>query len=144
MSEKLSERPIREEKIKRLKEKILAEIEEEHERLRFWMSEDSKHFDDYVEQYYQLAQLKNYIASEHTLWCYEVMDEKEDYVVYQVTERDLDIWLQDDYNFAMSFMVRICDSPWALFDVLNDGYFGYHFTNLFDRIAYDEKIRRDE
>lgn len=139
MSEKLSERPIREEKIKRLKEKILAEIEEEYERLRFWMSEDSEHFDDYVEQYYQLAQLKNYITSEYALWCYEAMYEKDDYVVYQVSEKTLDIWLQDDYNFVIAFMIEVQDRPWALFEMLNDRYFGYQFTNIFAEIAYDKK-----
>lgn len=143
MSEKLSERPIREEKIKRLKEKILVEIEEEYERLRFWMSEDSEHFDNYVEQYYQLAQLKNYITAEHTFWNYEAMYEKDDYVVYQVSEKTLDIWLQDDYNFVIAFMIEVQDRPWALFKMLNDRYFGYQFTNIFAEIAYDKK-RRDE
>lgn len=142
MSEKLSERPIREEKIKRLKEKILAEIKEEHELLRFWMSKDSENFDYYVERYYQIAQLKNYIMDEYTFWSYEAMDEEYDYVVYQVSEKTLDIWLQDDYNFAIAFMIEAQDNSWALFRMLNDRYFGYQFTNICDEIAYD--IKRGE
>ena len=139
MSEKLSERPIREEKINRLKTKILAEIEEEHELLKFWMSKDSEHFDYYIEQYYQLVQLKNYIIAENTFWTCEAIYEKEDCVVYQVPDKTLDIWLQNDYTFVSHFMVRISDNPWALFEMLNDHYFGYHFTNILDMIIYDER-----
>lgn len=139
MSEKLSERPIRAEKIKRLKAKILAEIEEEHELLKLGMSEDSEHFDEYVECYYQLTQLKNYIASEHAFWTYEAMYEDNDCVIYQITDKTLDIWLQDDYNFVHSFIVKIYGNPWALFEMLNDRYFGYQFTNLLDIIIYDER-----
>ena len=139
MSEKLSEQPVRAKKIERLKAKILAEIEEEHEYLKLGMSEDSKHFDDYVEKYYQLAQLKNYITADNTFWTCEAMYEKEDCVVYQVSDKTLDIWLQDDYNFVHSFMVKIYDRPWALFKMLNDGYFGYQFTNLLDIIIYDDR-----
>jgi hypothetical protein len=125
-----------------LKEKILAEIKEEHELLRFWMSKDSENFDCYVERYYQIAQLKNYIMEEYTFWSYEAMDEEYDYVVYQVSEKTLDIWLQDDYNFVIAFMIEAQDNSWALFGMLNDRYFGYQFTNIFDEIAYD--IKRGE
>lgn len=137
--DKLSERPIREEKVKRLKSKILAEIEEEQAYLKFAMSEYEDHFDEFLEQYYQLMQLKNYIMAEHSFWNYEASSEKDDYIVYQITEKTLDIWLQDDYNFARAFMLRVYDNPWELFDMLNDRYFGYHFTNIFDIIVYDKK-----
>ena len=137
--EKLSERPIREEKVKRLKSKILAEIEEEQAYLKFAMSEYKDHFDAFLEQYYQLMQLKNYIMTEHSFFDYEALSEKDDYIIYQITEKTLDIWLQDDYNFARDFMLRVYDNPWALFDMLNDRYFGYQFTNIFDIIVYDKE-----
>ena len=141
--EKLSERPIREEKVKRLKSKILAEIEEEQAYLKFVMSEYKDQFDEFLAQYYQLMQLKNYIMTEHSFFDYEASSEKEDYIIYKINEKTLDIWLQDHYHFITAFLSRVYDNPWALFDMLNDRYFGYHFTNIFDEIAYDMKKEKD-
>jgi hypothetical protein len=142
MSEKLSERPIREEKVNRLKTKILAEIEEEHGYLKYLMLDDDDYFDEHLEQYYQLTQLKYYIQAEDTFFAYEMMSEVHDCIVYQISDEDLNIWLQDDYNFVHSFLTEMFDNPWSLFKRLNDEYFGYHFTNFFEKMAYEEKIKR--
>ena len=140
MSEKLSERPIREDKVKRLKAKILAEIAQEQEMVKQFMSEDNDAlFDKNIEMYYWLTKLKEYIEVEHAFWGYEAMSEADDCIIYQVPERDLDIWLQDHYNFTLNFMLAVADRPWALFDMLNDHYFGYHFTNLIEIMAYEDK-----
>lgn len=145
MSEKLSGRPIREEKVSKLKIKILAEIEKEHNYLKCLMFDDDDYFDEHLEQYYQLTQLKYYIQAEDTFFCYEMMSDVHDCIVYQISDQDLNIWLQDDYSFVHSFLTEMFDNPWNLFKRLNDKYFGYHFTNFFEKIAYEEKIkRRDE
>ena len=145
MSEKLSERPIRAEKVSKLKTKILAEIEKEHNYLKCLMLDEGDHFDEHIEQYYQLTQLKYYIQAEDTFFGYEMMSEVHDCIVYQISDEDLNIWLQDDYNFARSFLAEMLYHPCGLFVRLNDKYFGYHFTNFFEKMAYEEKIkRRDE
>lgn len=142
MSEKLSERPIRAEKVSRLKTKILAEIEKEHDHIKHLMLDEDDYFDEHLEQYYQLTQLKYYIQAEDTFFGYEMMSDVHDCIVYQISDEDLNIWLQDNYNFVHSFLVEMLDNPWNLFKRLNDRYFGYQFTNFFEKMAYEEKIKR--
>ena len=125
-------------------EVFTSELEQAY--LKFAMSEYEDDFDKFLAQYYQLMQLKNYIMTEYSFWNYEASSKKEDYIIYKIDEKTLDIWLQDHYNFVTAFLLRVHDNPWALFDMLNDRYFGYHFTNIFDEIAYDmkkEKLTND-
>ena len=142
MSEKLSERPLREEKVNILKTKIIAEIEKACGSLKYLMFDDDGCFDEYLEQYYQLIQLKCYIQSEDTFLGYTMMSEAHDCIVYWISDEDLNIWLQDDYHFANYFLIGMENQPWSLFEKLNDKYFGYHFTNFFEKMAYEKKIKR--
>ncbi len=144
MSEKLSERPIREEKVNRLKTKILAEIEKEHEYLKYLMLDDDDYFDEHLEQYYQLTQLKYYIQAEDTFLGYTMMSKTHDCIVYCISDEDLNIWLQDDYRFVNYFLIEMSNQPWSLFEKLNDKYFGYHFTNFFEKMSYEDKLKRRE
>ena len=144
MSEKLSERPLREEKVSRLKSKIIAEIERTCDNLKYLMFDDDGYFDEYLEQYYQLTQLKKYIQAENTFFGYTMMSEIHDCIIYWISYEDLNIWLQDDYHFANYFLIEMSNQPWSLFEKLNDKYFGYHFTNFFEKMAYEDKLKRSE
>lgn len=141
MSENKSEKPIREDKIKRLKEKVLAEIANElkliKRDMRSYMSND-KAFDFLVKQSFTLLNLREFIESEYAFQSCEA--EYEDVVVYTVSSKDLDIWLQDDYSFTHNFLIRAEDCGYDVFSLLNNNYFGYNFTTIFDTILYDKRL----
>ena len=149
MYEKISEIPIREEKIKKLKEKILADIDKHLERnrqdMKILLTNNENIMQDWdfiVTQEFTLLRLKDFIKNEYTFWSIEARYEEEDIIVYQVSDRDINIWLQDDYRFVNSFLDKMelegyCD----VYQILNYRYFGYEFTDIFDEIKYDEKMK---
>ena len=150
MYEKISEIPIREEKIKRLKEKILADIDKHLERNRQYMKiflinneNIIKDWDYIISQEFTLLRLKDFIKNEYTFWSIEARYEEEDIIAYQVSDRYINIWLQDDYDFVNSFLSKIepegyCD----VYQILNDRYFGYEFTSIFESALYDKKMEK--
>ena len=149
MYEKISEIPIREEKIKKLKEKILADIDKHLERnrqdMKIFLTNNENIMQDWdfmISQEFTLLRLKDFIKNEYTFWSIEARYEEEDIIVYQVSDRDINIWLQDDYHFVNSFLDKMelegyCD----VYQILNDRYFGYEFTDIFDEIQYDERMK---
>ena len=149
MYEKISEIPIREEKIKKLKEKILAEIDKYLLRNRRYMkvyltdNEDViEDWDFMITQEFSLLRLKEYIENGNTFWSIEVRYEEEDIIVYQVSDRELNIWLQEDYNFVSNFLCKIEFEGFSgVYKILDDRYFGYEFTNIFDEILYDDRMK---
>ena len=76
MNEKISDKPIREDKIKRLKEKILTEITDElnfiKEGMRECLSND-KAFSFLVKRSFALLNLKEYIDSENVFQSFEAL-----------------------------------------------------------------------
>ena len=99
-------------------------------------------WDFIISQEFTLLRLKDFIKNEYTFWSIEARYEEEDIIVYQVSDRDINIWLQDDYRFVNSFLDKMelegyCD----VYQILNDRYFGYEFTDIFDEIKYDEKMK---
>lgn len=149
MYEKISEIPIREEKIRKLKEKILKEIDKYLERnrkdMKVYLVDDENEIEDWnfmVTQEFSLLRLKDYIEDGKTFWSFEARYNDKDIIIYQVSDRKLNIWLQEDYNFTSNFLCKIefegfCD----VFELLNDRYFGYEFTNIFDEIQYDDRMK---
>ena len=114
MYEKISEIPIREEKIKKLKEKILADIDKHLERnrqdMKIFLTNNENIMQDWdfmISQEFTLLRLKDFIKNEYTFWSIEARYEEEDIIVYQVSDRDINIWLQDDYHFVNSFLSKI-------------------------------------
>lgn len=147
MNEKISDKPIREDKIKRLKEKILTEITDElnfiKEEMRECLSND-KAFNFLVKRGFALLTLKEYIDSEYVFQSFEAIFPDEDIIIYKVSDRDLSIWLQDDYSLVHNFLYRAVDYEYDVFPLLNDRYFGYDFTNIFDVVLYEKKIKERE
>ena len=139
MNEKLSEKSIRAEKVAKLKEKILKEITDEQSEIKLLMDDCQNDFDMLVEKYYQLLQLKKYVEDDNSFCRCEAIHGDIDVIIYSVSSEEIDIWLQEDYNFVVCFMNKVREMPEAIFGMLNDDYFGYQFTNIFDKIAYDKK-----
>ena len=150
MNEKISDKPIREKKIKRLKEKILKEIEEELERGKGALTydltngiEDEYEFKYVIHMMHYLYKLREFVNWEHSFNMIYAEYYNFDIVIYAVSMREIDIWLQDDYNFVTQFLFNAnYDDNVIVEHMLNDEYLGINFTNIFDAIAYDEKYEK--
>ena len=149
MYEKISEIPIREVKIKKLKEKILEEIDKYLVRNRTDMKDYLVDNEDVIEdwdfmvtQEFSLLRLKEYIENDNTFWSFEARYNDKDIIIYKVSDRTLNIWLQEDYNFVSNFLYKIEFEGFSdVYEILNDRYFGYEFTNIFDEIQYDDRMK---
>lgn len=149
MYEKISEIPIREEKIKKLKEKILTEIDKylvrDREEMRIYLMENDTDIEDWnflIIREFSLLRLKEYIENDNSFWAFEGRCDYKDIITYQISDKKLNIWLQDDYNFTSNYLYKIefegfCD----VYEILNDRYFGYEFTNIFDEIQYNDRMK---
>ena len=131
MYEKISDEIIRIKKVKKLKRKILSEIDDLLSKYRNGLSENlsDRGFEFFVRRSFALLELKKYVETEYSFMSYEVKDYKNDIVVYIVSDKDLNVWLQEDYSFAISFLIQAEDVDYNVFQLLNDKYLGYNFTN---------------
>ena len=151
MNEKISEKPIREEKIKKLKEKIYSEIDNVTKRTRREMrallsdgidknEELKKDWDFLVTREFCLARLRDFIADNSAFQTIEAEYPDLNVVIYQVSDEYLNIWLRNDYNFALNFLGEIeYGKIFDVYEILNDRYFGYEFVSTFEAIIYREK-----
>ena len=152
MYEKISEIPIRQEKVRKLKEKILKEIDKylkmNREELEFYLTRNETNAEDWnymITEEFSLLRLKEYIENDRTFMSIIDRHDDKDIIIYAVPDRELNVWLQDDYSFTSNFLCKIqyegcCD----VYTMLNDRFFRSQFTNIFDKIFYDEKIKRKE
>lgn len=149
MYEKISEIPIREEKVRKLKERILVDIEKYLERnrqdMKIYLMNNENVIEDWdymISQEFTLLRLKDFIKDEHTFWATEARYEDRDIIVYQVSGKNLDIWSQDDYHFVNSFLSKMeFDGYCDVYQLLSDRYFGYEFTSIFESVLYDKKMK---
>ena len=144
MYEKISDEIVRREKIRKLKEKIILEIEK---RISNYKKELQSNIEDelfnyYIKGFFVLLELKQYLESDYCFMEYEAKYNDKDIVIYMVSDRDLDIWIQNDYSFVENYLLKAEEAGYNIFSILNDKYFGYNFTNIFDSILYDEKQRK--
>lgn len=70
---------------------------------------------------------------------YEAKYLDKDIVVYVVSEKTLNVWMQKDYNFIYNYLDKAEENEYNVFSLLNDKFFGYEFLNSFDYILYDER-----
>ena len=152
MNEKISEKPIREEKIEKLKEKIYSEIDDITKRTMREMlvllsdgidknEELKKDWDFLVTREFCLARLRDFISDNSAFQTIETEYPARDLVIYQVSDEYLNIWLQDDYNFALSFLSEIeFGKVYDVYEILNDRYFGYEFVSAFEAVKKKEKL----
>ena len=151
MSENISDKPIREEKVKRIKEKILKEIEEE---LELWQKdlkydltegiEDQEEYENTIETIYYLHKLREYIKWEHSFNKIYGTYPEYDAIIYAVPMREIDIWLQGDFNFTQHFLFNKEYDGTTLTTMLNDDYFGINFTSIIYKAKYTEKMKEME
>ena len=151
MNEKISNKPIREEKIRKLKEKICSEIEKISKRARKEMRQlllvdnTGEYFEEnwnfLIAREFCLERLREYISSDFAFQTIEAEYPAHDLVIYQVSNEYLNIWLQEDYDFALSFLNKIeFGEVYDVHEILNDRYFGYEFVSAFEAVIYREKL----
>lgn len=147
MYDKISDISIREEKVRRLKAKILTEIDEEFKRLqdetKIYLSSD-EFFNHLIKTSFVLLNLKEYIGKENTFMFCEAEYPDDDVIVYTVSDKNLEIWLQEDYSFVFNFLFKAEEYNFDVFPLLNERYFAYNFTNIFDSAAYETKMKQQK
>lgn len=132
--------PIRQAKVKALKERILTGIKEELEIIKTDMSENSledSFFERFLKQGFALLKLKDYVEKETAFMLCEEEYPEEDLVVYRVPEKYIDIWLQEDYNFVSKFLFEVEEDDFVCHK-LSDRYFAFYFMSVFELIVYDK------
>lgn len=148
--EKISEIPVREEKVKKLKEKILKEIEKEIERCKdgfvYYLTKDMDNdgFEFITETLHRLYKLRDYVN-----WEYSFMGEYERYydkdiIIYKINIDLINLWLEDDFSFINTFLFNIEHDDLTVEYILNDKYFGIDFTNIITWCLYKEKLKEDK
>lgn len=144
MYEKISDEIVRREKIRKLKEKIILEIEKRISNYKKGLQSniEDELFNYYIKEFFVLLELKQYLESDYCFMGYEAKYNDKDIVIYMVSDRNLGIWLQEDYSFVENYLLKAEEAGYNIFSILNDKYFGYNFTNIFDSILYDEKQRK--
>lgn len=147
--EKISEIPVREEKVKKLKEKILKEIGKEIERCKedliydLTQEMDEELFEMTIKIMHGIYELKKYVENKHSFMRYLYKYNDNDIIIYDVPMRNIDIWLQDDYSFIQRLISEIEDGL-IIETVLSDSYFGTEYISVFDLAIYNEKLEKNE
>lgn len=154
MHEKISDIPIREEKVKRLKEKISKEIERFSKDVKRNMNVClNNKGDDCLAEWkilifleYSLIKLKEFIEREDAFQSYVAKYNKQDLIIYNVSDDLLNIYLQDEYNFVHSYIFNFSLDKGDIrntYVILNDRVFGREFVTVFEMIEYEERMRNE-
>lgn len=120
--------------VNKLKEKILTEIDK---RLKLFINEmdSSISMEDYifsVNESFSLYKLKLFVKS-----IYSFNGKK--WGNYIISKKKLDIWLQDDYNFVINYLVLAEENEYNIIPMLNDSFFQYRFTSIIDMVKMEDE-----
>ena len=150
--EKISDEPKRQEKVNRLKSKILSDINKKTDVCKRELHSDTTLDEDYsfwVYRYFYLLELKKYIENKYTFMCWTYECEDKDIRIYVINDLYLNIWLQDDYSFVDTFLYKLefeteieCSYS-NMYPYLKDNYFGYNFTDIVDEVLYKQKLQKN-
>lgn len=150
MREKISEMSIRKEKIQKLKAKILAEIDEDtkkiHENMKQYLinrEDDLSIWNYMITEEFSLLRLKEFIEQPELFQSFEARYDDKDIIIYQVSDEDLNVWSQEDYDFTFNFLCKIMHEGFSdVYEILSDKFFGYEFTNIIDKIRYQNRLKQ--
>lgn len=142
MYDKISNEKERIDKVKRVKEKILSEIENEmaayKEQMQHAITDED--FEYFVRNSFALLELKKFLENEDSFMHYEIKIPTKDIVIYMVSNKNLSIWLEDDYSFVHNFLDKVEENEYNVFQLLNDRFFGIYFTNICDSVLYGKRV----
>ena len=146
MYEKISEKDKRIEKVKKVKDKILTEIEDQLKKYKNVISEQGIPNDSYefcVKESFVLYVLRDFLIKENCFMSYAREYKEKDIILYVVSDEDLSIWLQDNYSFVTNYLIKAEEADYCVFSFMSDKYFGHCFTNPFDAVIYKEKRHKE-
>ena len=152
MYEKISDESKRQEKVNRLKNKILADINKKIDVCKFVLHSDTASDEEYpfwIYRCFYLLELKKYIEDKYTFMCWTCEYEDKDIRIYVISDLYLNIWLQDDYSFVDTFLYNLEFETEVelkynnMYSYLNDNYFGYNFTNIMDVAKYERDHKKE-
>lgn len=152
MYEKISVSPARREKVNRVKTKILSEIDIMSQNIREDITafsseineEDLVDWNLLIAREFNLSRLREYIGEDNTFMDYHAKYGETDTIIYIVSDMDLNIWLQENYNFPFNLLCKMEEEKlYDVFPLLDDEFFGYEFTSIYDRARYEMKMDRE-
>lgn len=125
----------RDEKIAKLKKKILNEIDSLLERYKAEASQ-AESFEFAVKNSFALIKLRDYInnpVSFNQIWNNG----------YIISDLHIDMWLQEDYSFAFNFLYIAEEHNYNIIPLLNDNFFELYFTDIVDEALYEQKLQKN-
>ena len=125
----------RDEKIIKLKKKILKEIDSLLERYKAEASQ-TEIFEFAVKNSFVLIKLRDYTcnpASFNQMWNNG----------YIISDLHIDMWLQEDYSFAFNFLYNVEEHNYDIIPLLNDNFFELYFTDIVDEALYKQKLQKN-
>ena len=124
----------REEKVAKVKKKILNEIDSLLKRYKAETAQTDFSMEDFefvVKNSFILIKLRDYIcnpASFNQMW-------NKGYII---SDLHIDIWLQEDYTFALKFLYNAEEHDYNIKSLLNDNFFELYFTNIVEEALYEQ------
>lgn len=146
MNERISDRASRAEKVQRLKKIISSELEWKQNNVKTLLQRDLS-AEDYVftiNDAFALVKLKEFLQEDTSFMRVIAANQDQDVVIYNVSDEDLNIWLQDDYPFVGKFLMQAAERGYDIFSMLNDQYFGTEFTSVIEHLLYEEMQKEGE
>ena len=146
--EKFSEKEIRTEKIEKLKKKINKEILEYlnkfNQEMKIYLNSeiiDEELWTYLITTEHALIELKRYVNLPSSFNIIEKIDIENDIIIYTIKDSLLNLWLDDSYNFVSRFLNKFefDEQINMVYQMLNERYFSYDFTSVFDIVLYKEK-----
>lgn len=125
----------RDEKIAKLKKKILNEIDSLLERYKAEASQ-AESFEFAVKNSFALIKLRDYInnpVSFNQIWNNG----------YIISDLHIDMWLQEDYSFAFNFLYIAEEHNYNIIPLFNDIFFELYFTDIVDEALYKQKLQKN-
>lgn len=147
MNEKFSETTTRQNKINLLKSKIRDEIKEDEINIKLNMKilleYNDLNYDAWkccVDKAFFLESLKIFINSEKSFWSLIAGDYNTDTAIYNISLDDINIWLQEDYNFVHRLFFLVENRLGMLDFILTDKFLGMELISTYEWVLYSKRI----
>ena len=145
MYEKISEKDKRIEKVKKVKDKILTEIEDQLKKYKNVISEQCIPNDSYefcVKESFVLYVLRDFLIKENCFMSYAREYKEKDIILYVVSDEDLSIWLQDNYSFVTNYLIKAEEADYCVFSFMSDRIITQVIQCLLDHFFISKDVAR--
>lgn len=150
MSEKISESAVRQSKINALKTKIRKEVEEYtccvQASIRMLLEQEIMNAEEWgycVNVAFFLTQLTEFVDWDGAFQNKEVEYPNKDIVVYTIPLDEIDIWLQENFNFV-SHLLSVINHGNGFANIaryLDDRFLSRGLLNVVERTIYEQNLR---